>query len=81
LRHQSPTTPTLIKTALDQLAAHAKPTPLRHVLQVVHDLARTLDLRVILNPNFRRTLIRRQLTRSPREKQSLHGSPNAGSGK
>jgi hypothetical protein len=81
LRHQRSATPTLIKPALNQLAARAKPTPLRHILQVVHDLARTLNLRIVLNPNFRRALIRRQLTRSPREKQSLHGSPNAGSGK
>lgn len=48
-----------------------KPTPLRHVLKVVHDLARPLDLRIILNPDFWRALIRRQLTAACRNSRCI----------
>src|SRR5665647_1202662 len=75
-RHQSSTIPALLKAAFHQFAAGAVPAMLRHMLQVIQQLAGQRFLLSALNPHLGQTLVWRQLTGHTAQVLALHAGGN-----
>ena len=76
-RHQACAVPALLKPALHQFTAGAKPAVLGHVLQVVEQFARPGFLVGMMNPDLWQALVRRELPRHAGQVLALHGGGDA----
>jgi len=76
-RHPGGAVPTLLEAAFHQFTASTEPAMLRHMLQVVQQLARPCLLGRMMNPDLWQALIRRQLTRHAGQILALHAGDDA----